>query len=94
MTLPELLAEQARLIRELELWRQVKLQGIDPDEVSTFTFRDEFLSSSEQKERRRQTLKTGIDPFACRKTGKVFVYNCVRLTNGELRQLQPMLNRP
>ncbi len=85
------LAEQAYLVAQLGMWNEVRKQGIDPEDVATFTWRDEFITPAQKRERCRAT-RFGHDPFADRHG--VRQYNAVRLKDGTLKQLSPTIARP
>lgn len=86
------LAKQQSLVGELAMWAKVEAQGIDPETVATFTLWEAFLSAADKKRRRTAELYSKPDPFVRGRT--VLVYNAVRLKDGTLKQLDPMIERP
>ena len=83
-TLADHTAEQAYLTQQLALWRHVEKQGIDSEEVDTFSFRPSFLTRSEAKQLGRRYGSQA----AC-----VSHFNCIRLVTGVLVQI-PLYPRP
>lgn len=82
-------AEQAYLVSVLELWAEVEAQGIDPEIVQVFTFVDEFLTAAQKKQRERARFYQKPDPFT--DGPKVLMFNALRLKDGSLRKLDPLL---
>jgi hypothetical protein len=76
-------AEKALLLDTLRLWEEVKLQGIKPEEVESFSFRDEYLTSRERS----------VHYQYARKIFPATHHNAIKV-NGEWRQLKPPLRRP
>lgn len=81
--------QQAQLIDILGMWAEVEAQGIDPETVKSFTFRDEFLTFEQKNIRKRATRFGGADPYT--DGPKVKMYNCVRLKDDSFRPLNPMI---
>lgn len=63
-------------------------QGIDPDEVKTLHWKDEFITEDVRLTiEARKRHKNRRPPFEnC--------FNCVEMQSGEFRQLVPPLHRP
>jgi hypothetical protein len=76
-------AERALLLDTLRLWDEVKAQGIEPEEVESFSFRDEYLTARER----------GVHYQYARKIFPATHHNAIKV-NGEWRQLKPPLRRP
>jgi hypothetical protein len=81
-------AQSADLTRQLQMWAEAEAQGIDPEDVKAFTFRPEFLRNKDRVAQRK------LQCFANDKNGTVYWFNAVRLKNGELKRLDPMIRKP
>lgn len=79
--------EQDRLFRELWMWEQVKAQGIDPEQVKSFTFDLSLWPQTKQVEY-RQLIRNLPGPLPCP------VYNVVNMKDGSRRILNPEVQVP
>lgn len=80
--------ERDYLLDVLALWEVAKKAGYNPSDVKAFSFRPEFLSYSERRENQIQRARNQRDKYV-----QVDWHNCVRLNNGELKQI-PRTKRP
>lgn len=91
----KLRAKQAILLDQLRLWKEVESQGIDPETVESFTFREEFLTRLELEHVRNFLCGSSAHGHLHNSValGKELLrhFNCVRLKNGELVRLDPPL---
>lgn len=95
-------------IRQLEMWEKVKQQGINPEDVQSFTFDPTLVSFTETRRLRRNAVYgngafwTPTNPYhwpmvedaeGCRRI-KPYKFNIVILKNGERKQLNPVIDAP
>ncbi len=76
------LDEQNRLIEIMKLWNVVIESGINPEDVQSFTFRDEFLNQEQKKKNFADYLTHKSSSY----TGELY-FNCVIMKNGEIKQI-------
>lgn len=86
------MAEQAELVAVLEMWEKVEAQGISADDVAGFTFRDEYLSRAQERQRLQAQQYRLPDPFVDGDRPKQ--YNAVRMKDGTIRKLDPIIQKP
>jgi len=80
--------EQQSLIQILKMWNEVRIQGINPDDVATFGFEENMMTPKECSEERRKILLFRHTPLHVQK------YNFVRLKNDTKIRLNPMIDIP
>lgn len=100
--------ERAELIRQLAMWAKVEEQGINPEEVATFSFRPDMMTLEDRRDARIFQRKhpgrpyTNTNPYGWPQSrdaeGRAFIrsemYNCVTLKNERRVKLSPMIERP
>lgn len=101
--------ERNKLMKQLEMWAEVKAQGISPDDVDVFGFDPKLVTPEELNEARKAVRKavymfvpTNDNPYNFptyrNEQGqlryKVLKYNYVRLNDGTKKRLIPMIERP
>ena len=79
--------ERKYLLEVLKLWDIVAKAGYTAEQVTSFTFREQFLSS---KELRLFPGRPGQAKYA---EASKYWHNCVRLHSGELKPI-PLTRRP
>jgi hypothetical protein len=84
--------EQGELLRTLEMWEQVEAQGISADDVAGFTWRDDFITREQKRERLRAQRRRESDPIVYQ--DRPLKYNAVRMKDGTIRKLDPTIERP
>ena len=86
-SLADKVREQAHLVSVLGLWADA--QGIDPETVQSFTLWPAFFSKTEEIAYREGRFTDGPP----RNESTVLMFNALRLKDGSLRKLDPMLKR-
>jgi hypothetical protein len=87
-SLKEKLQQQALLLDTLRLWDEVKAQGIEPEEVESFSFRDDYLTQAQRMVLLSVKAIRGLTPLL-----PATHHNAIKV-NGEWRPLKPALRRP
>jgi len=77
MNLQEKLSQRDYDMACLNLWCIVNNAGIDPENVKTFTFREEFLTKQQASDLRRAS-------YAAKRDVSKYWHNCVRLKDDTL----------
>ena len=90
--LKEKSAERDVLIRTLEMWNQVEAQGIEPEDVAGFTFKEEWITTAQKRERLNVARYLYSDPFVDKNIPKI--YNAVHMKDGTWRKLDPSIKAP
>ena len=81
--------EQQSLVQILKMWNEVRIQGIDPEDVATFGFDDNMMTPKECiEERRKIRLFQRHTPLHIQK------YNFIRLKDNTQVRLNPMIDIP
>lgn len=95
------LKEQAYLAQVLEMWVEVKKQGVEPESVATLGFDPSLLSAAERNDLRRRYRGDSFNPFNWplsysdgSRCIRPRLFNFVRLRSGEISKLSPMVARP
>lgn len=85
--------EQRSLVDQLRLWEEVKAQGIEPDDVVSFTLKEEWIPNLKRYRTEGRLLQHSPNPYV-ESNGRLKLYNAVRLKDGSFKQLDPPLRRP
>ncbi len=81
----------------LDLWAHVQEQGIEIEAVESFGFDEKFLSAADKQKAHKHWLRTQSNLFVTRLPNgrhRLNVYNYVRLKDGSVVTLSPVLDAP
>lgn len=79
--------EQQQLLRTLSMWNEVRIQGIDPDDVLSFGFDESLMTHKDKMEARRKNVFWFKTPITN-------THNFVRLKDGMKISLNPPIKNP
>ena len=99
--------ERDLLLKTLEMWHQVTLQGINPDDVDRFTFDYTLMSGIELSKQRRISQRLYLPfsnsnpfgwPIEYNEAGSRVIrskkFNVVIMKNGDRVKLNPIIDAP
>jgi len=87
------LEEQQKLLKQLEMWEEVKSQGIDCETVKSFGFKPEYVTPEERNTLRRKQAGWMTFSNVLHRYGEEH-FNCVRLKDDQIVALKTAIKRP